>query len=192
MRSNAVDIRIFAKEPEFYIFYNGKQPYTTNSVLKLSDSFTQTHDEYALELSVKVVNINYDKASEILKLCKPLEQYSLFVDAVRRNIAVDKEHGFEKAIKECIQNDILREYLQRKSKEVLNMLIGEYDYDTDIAVQREESFDMGLAEGEARGRSEGSRQAKLETAKTMLTMGYPLGDICKIAGLSQEEVEALG
>ena len=192
MRSNAVDIRLFAKEPEFYVFYNGKQPYTTNSVLKLSDSFTQTHDEYALELSVKVVNINYDKASEILKLCKPLEQYSLFVDAVRRNIAVDKEHGFEKAIKECIQNDILREYLQRKSKEVLNMLIGEYDYDTDIAVQREESFDMGLAEGEARGRSEGSRQAKLETAKTMLTMGYPLGDICKIAGLSQEEVEALG
>ena len=47
---------------------------------------------------------------------------------------------------------------------------------------------LGLAEGEARG----SRQAKLETAKTMLAMGYPLGDICKIAGLSQEEVEALG
>ena len=39
---------------------------------------------------------------------------------------------------------------------------------------------------------EGSRQKALETAKTMLTMGYPLGDICKIAGLSQEEVEALG
>lgn len=42
-------------------------------------------------------------------------------------------------------------------------------------------------EGEARG----SRQAKLETAKTMLTMGYPLDDICKIAGLSQAEVEAI-
>ena len=192
MRSNAVDIRLFAKESEFYVFYNGKELYRGDSLLKLSDSFTQKHNEYALELSVKVVNINYDKASEILERCKPLKQYSLFVDAVRRNIAVDKEHGFEKAIKECIQNDILREYLQRKSKEVLNMLIGEYDYDTDIAVQREESFDMGLAEGEARGRSEGSRQAKLETAKTMLTMGYPLGDICKIAELSQAEVEALG
>ena len=42
-------------------------------------------------------------------------------------------------------------------------------------------------EGEARG----SRKAKLETAKTMLTMGYPLDDICKIAGLSQAEVEAI-
>ena len=178
--------------PEFYVFYNGKEPYRGDSLLKLSDSFTQKHDEYALELSVKVVNINYDKASEILKRCKLLEQYSLFVDAVRRNIAVDKEHGFEKAIKECIQNDILREYLQRKSKEVLNMLIGEYDYDTDIAVQREESFDMGLAEGEARGRSEGSRQAKLETAKNLLQFGLSREKIAQATGLTQEEVESIG
>ena len=48
----------------------------------------------------------------------------------------------------------------------------------------EQGKSLGLAEGEARG----SRQAKLETAKTMLAMGYPLGDICKIAGLSQEEI----
>ena len=46
---------------------------------------------------------------------------------------------------------------------------------------------LGIQQGEARG----SRQAKLETAKTMLTMGYPLNDICKISGLSQAEVEAL-
>ena len=177
--------------PEFYIFYNGKQPYSTNSVLKLSDSFTQTHDEYALELSVKVVNINYDKASEILKRCKPLEQYSLFVNAVRRNIAVDKEHGFEKAIKECIQNDILREYLQRKSKEVLNMLIGEYDYDTDIAVQREESFDMGLAEGKSLGLAQGSLQAKLETARLMKQANCEIPFIAKMTGLTTAEVEAL-
>ena len=169
--------------PEFYVFYNGKEPYRGDSLLKLSDSFTQTHDEYALELSVKVVNINYDKTSEILKLCKPLKQYSLFVDAVRRNIAVDKEHGFEKAIKECIQNDILREYLQRKSKEVLNMLIGEYDYDTDIAVQREESFDMG--------RLEGSLQAKLETARLMKQANCEIPFIAKMTGLTQAEVESI-
>ena len=177
--------------PEFYVFYNGKEPYRGDSLLKLSDSFTQTHDEYALELSVKVVNINYDKASEILKLCKPLKQYSLFVDAVRRNIAVDKEHGFEKAIKECIQNDILREYLQRKSKEVLNMLIGEYDYATDIAVQREESFDMGLERGIAEGEARGSRQKALETAKNLLNFGLSRENIAKVTGLSQAEVEAI-
>ena len=59
---------------------------------------------------------------------------------------------------------------------------------SDIATISEVQFKSGLAEGEARG----AHHNKLETAKTMLTMGYPLGDICKIAGLSQAEVEALG
>ena len=67
------------------------------------------------------------------------------------------------------------------------MLIAEYDYDVDIAVQREEA----LQEGEAKGFSEGSYQAKLETAKTMLAMRYPLADIYKITGLSEKEVEQL-
>lgn len=145
----------------------------------------------SLELVVKLININYDKDSQIVKSCEPLGQYSRFVDAVRRHIAVDKEHGFENAIKECIKNDILREYLQRKSREVVNMLIAEYDYDTDIAVQREESLMLGIQQGKTLGLTEGFRQKALEAAKTMLTMGYPLADICKISGLSSAEVEAL-
>ncbi len=175
--------------PEFYVFYNGVASYTGNPILKLSNSFiNKQKTEYALELSVKVVNINYHKDNQLLKNCKILRGYSLFIETVRHHIAVDREHGFDNAIKECIKKDILREYLQRKSKEVINMLIGEYDYDTDIAVQREESFDIGLKQGKA----EGLRQAKLETVKTMLTMGYPLDDICKITSLSPTEVSAIG
>ena len=48
-----------------------------------------------------------------------------------------------------------------------------------------------ISESERKGLERGSRQKALETAKTMLTMGYPLGDICKIVGLPQAEVEAL-
>ena len=173
--------------PAFYVFYNGRETIPAQKILRLSDSFIRQPETPTLELVVKLININYDKDSQILKSCEPLGQYSRFVEAVRRHIAVDKEHGFENAIKECIKNDILKEYLQRKSREVINMLIAEYDYDTDIAVQREESLMLGIQQGEARG----SRQKALETAKTMLTMGYPLNDICKISGLSQAEVEAL-
>ena len=54
-----------------------------------------------------------------------------------------------------------------------------------------DAMDEGLERGKSLGLAEGSRQTKLETAKTMLTMGYPLGDICKIVGLPQAEVEAL-
>ena len=76
------------------------------------------------------------------------------------------------------------------------MLIAEYDYATDIAVQREEAgkiaFVNVIEQGKSLGLAEGFRQAKLETAKTMLTMGYPLADICKISGLAPDEVQSIG
>ena len=79
------------------------------------------------------------------------------------------------------------------------MLIGEYDYDTDIAVQREESFDIGLERGRAEGKSlglaegeaRGSRQKALETAKLMKLEAFDIGMITKMTGLSQAEVEAI-
>jgi len=122
---------------------------------------------------------------------------------VRKHTKLDSENGFRNAIKECIQNDILREYLQRKSKEVMNMLIAEYDYDVDIAVQREEEREIalreGIAQGEAKGFSlgvtqgisEGLYQAKLETAKLMRAHNYPIAEICTMTGLSETEVEQL-
>ena len=169
--------------PEFYVFYNGEEDYPKSMTLRLSDAFMTLPEKQSLELVVSVTNINYNKSSKIVHTCKPLKEYTLFVDAVRKHLKLDSENGFKNAIKECIQNDILREYLLRKSKEVINMLIAEYDYDVDIAVQRKEEREIALQEG--------SYQAKLETAKTMLAMHYPLEDICKITGLTKADVEQL-
>ena len=177
--------------PEFYVFYNGEDDYPENTTLRLSDAFMTIPEKPALEVVVSVTNINYNKGSEILHTCKPLKEYTLFVEAVRRHTKLDSENGFRNAIKECIQNDILREYLQRKSKEVMNMLIAEYDYDVDIAVQREEEREIALKEGEAKGLSEGSYLAKLETAKLMKQAHCKLDFITRMTGLSAEEVENL-
>ncbi|MGI5056320.1 Rpn family recombination-promoting nuclease/putative transposase [Treponema socranskii] len=169
--------------PEFYVFYNGEDDYPENTTLRISDAFMPIPEKPSLELIVSVTNINYNKGSEILHTCKPLKEYTLFVEAVRRHTKLDSENGFRNAIKECIQNDILREYLQRKSREVMNMLIAEYDYDVDIAVQREEEREIALQEG--------SYQKALETAKLMRTHNYPIAEICTMTGLSAEEVENL-
>ena len=67
------------------------------------------------------------------------------------------------------------------------MLIAEYDYDVDIAVQREEEREIALQEGI----SEGSYQKALETAKNMLAMHYPIAEICKITGLTEKEIKRL-
>ena len=62
---------------------------------------------------------------------------------------------------------------------------------SDIATISEVQFKSGLAEGEARGRSEGSHQAKLETAKNLLQFGLSREKIAQATGLSKAEVEAI-
>ena len=52
-------------------------------------------------------------------------------------------------------------------------------------------IEQGKAEGKSLGLAEGSRQAKLETAKLMRKRDYPPAEICLMTGLSPAEVEAL-
>lgn len=169
--------------PEFYVFYNGKEDYPKRKILRLSDAFMSDTSEQKLELTVEVININHDKADGIIGRCQPLAEYSLFVDTVRKHLILDKEKGFERAVQECINNDILREYLKRKSREVMNMLLAEYDYATDIAVQREEEREIALEEG--------ARQNKLETARLMKKENCAADFIGRITGLSEAEIAEL-
>ena len=67
------------------------------------------------------------------------------------------------------------------------MLIAEYDYDVDIAVQREEEREIALQEG----LSEGSYQKALETAKLMKQAHCKLDFIMQMTGLTEAEIEQL-
>ena len=173
--------------PEFYVFYNGLDDYPETAVLKLSDAFMIKPDFLPLELEVKVYNINKSKDTEVLRRCKTLEEYSLFVEEVRIQTQLDSENGFTNAVKICIEKGILKEYLQRKSREVINMLVAEYDYDTDIAVQRKESLLIGIQQGFA----DGAYQTKLETAKNLLRFGLSIENIVRVTGLTKEDVESI-
>ena len=78
-------------------------------------------------------------------------------------------------------------------KEVINILVAEYDYDTDIAVQRAEAGRIAFAEGReqgiTQGISQGSHQAKLETAKLLKQLGDSVQKIMQVTGLSKADVE---
>ena len=196
--------------PEFYVFYNGKEDYPTESMMKLSDAFMQLGDNselknqlenanYPLEISVKVININVDKENPILKRCEALKEYSEFIEQVRSNIENAVSEPFTNAIKEAIKKGFLSDYLNRKSTEVQNMLLAEYDYDTDVAVQRKEAFndgfsageEHGIAIGEERGISLGAYQKAVETAKNMRFRNIPIDVISECTGLSIEVIQDL-
>ena len=142
---------------------------------------------FPLEITVKVVNINVDKDNKVLKRCEVLEQYSEFVELVRRTYASGVEEPFKVAIEIAIKTGILKDYLERKATEVINMILTEYDYDTDIAVQREEAYEEGLS----KGISQGAEQAKIETAKNLLSEKISVEQVARCTGLPLKTVENL-
>ena len=173
--------------PEFYVFYNGLELFPQEYTLKLSDAFICKTKTPCLELRVDVININNKTGHKLLERCQSIHQYSLFVDTVRKYTEKDPIRGFQKAITECIQNNILKEYLQRKTKEVINMLLAEYDYETDIAVQRAEERKIAFAEGI----EQGYRQKALQDAGNFKQLGVSVDVIAQATGLTKKEIEQL-
>ncbi len=123
--------------PDFVVFYNGKRNYPVEKTLHLSDAFRKPDAEAPLELKVRVININTAKKHPILEKCRILKEYSLFVETARKY--EHTKNQLQKAVQECIKNGILADYLSRKSSEVINMLMAEYSYETDIEVKCEEA-----------------------------------------------------
>jgi len=186
--------------PEFYVLYDGVDPYPDKETLRLSDLFENPQDlglpeksHPLLELEVKVLNINEGRNSEIVNRCRKLAEYSLFMAKVRE--FKDKYDDLLKAIKEalkyCMEHDILKEYLEKHETEVINMLYTEWNWDTALEVAREEAFEDGLEEGEEKGREAGEAKQKLTIARNALAEGYSTESIQKITGLSLDEIAKL-
>ena len=69
--------------PQYIVFYNGEENYPEVSKLKLSDAFINPRDDGEYEFTATVYNINLGKNKELLDACRPLKNYSFFVDRVR-------------------------------------------------------------------------------------------------------------
>ncbi len=164
--------------PEFYVFYNGTDPYPDIKTLRLSDAYIKEQARPQLELTVDVYNIaspHPEKPLTVLNKCDILKQYCKFVEKVRELKNEKSANPITDAISYCIKNNILAEYLKRKSTEVDNLLVANYDYETDIRVHAEEA-----AEKKAR-----------ETALKMLEDGIPIEKVASYCTISVEQIKAL-
>ena len=159
--------------PEFYTFYNGKEPWSREKTLYLSDTYARKEEAPMLELCVKVININPEEGHEILDRCGILREYSEFVEILRKHQQTDSSDAYKNAIEECMKAGILADYLKKKGSEVVNMLIAEYDYDLNVEVQREEAYAAGREEGQKEKLQEQVNR-KLEKGKSIDTIAEEL------------------
>ena len=140
--------------PKYIVFYNGLKDEPDRQVLKLSDAFQSTGG--CLECKATMLNINYGKNLELMEKCKRLEEYAMFVAAVRKYALGGKMSRGEAitcAIDECIQNGILVDVLREQRTEVIMYILESFDkeiYERDL---KAEAIAEGLAEGRAEGRA---------------------------------------
>ena len=161
--------------PEFIVLYNGKEPYPDRSTLRLSDAFKDAcgllgveNPAPSLELVVQVYNINSGHNTEILEKSRTLGGYSAFVGKVREyEQTFTFEEAMKKALKYCIDNDILKTFLETHSSEVFNMLLTEWNTEEAKVVWREE----------------GREEKGMEIVRNALAEGFSIEAVHKITGI---------
>ena len=180
--------RIPLPTPEFYVFYNGRADWDVKE-LRLSDAFVDRKNPFQMELTVKLINIRSEKNNDILKRCDILNQYSQFVQAYEAH--KDSADRMGDTIKYCVEHNILKEYIERKGKEVLSMLTMDWDYEEALKVAHEEGEKSGEKKGEKRGEKQGAQKREKELIINLYQEKDTLSKISRVTGKTVDEVRQI-
>ena len=153
--------------PRFVVFYNGQRRVEDHTVLKLSDAFEKPEKDPALELRVRLVNINPGASPELMERCRTLREYSEFVARIRKHIDEEASirEAVEQAVSECIREGILAEFLRSQRSEVVAMSIFEYDHEVEMKKLTDELRENIRAEEHERALAEARAEVEEATKK---------------------------
>ena len=123
-------------------FCNGAEPQPDRKILRLSDLYTVRMKETQLELTAVLLNINRNHNRELMEACRDLKDYAEYVARVRKYAReLPLSEAVERAITECIREEILKEFLEKNQAEVRKMSIYEYDQEKHIRMERQDAWE---------------------------------------------------
>ena len=134
--------------PHFIVFYNGSMPIEDCYTSRLSDAFYHITDKPSLELVVTTFNVNAGHNTELMSQCQILREYSIYVAKVRaltEQMPVDA--AVQRAVAECIRENILVDFLRKNQAEVIAMSIFEYDKEEEEKKLRKAEYEAGVEHG---------------------------------------------
>ena len=170
--------RLRIPTPNFIVFYNGTEKKEDKWVDYLSESYENMSGEPNLELKVITLNINVGHNKKLMEECRTLREYAQYVDKVRRySNEMELNTAVERAVRESIQEGILKEFLQKNRAEVVAMSIFEYNEEEEKRKLRKAEYEAGMAEG--------VMKTKKETAISLAEMGLSVQQIAQ--GVKVEE-----
>ena len=119
-----------------------------------------------------MLNINLGHNKELMEKCRALWEYAYFVNEVKENLknGAPIESAVAEARKACIDKDILKEFLEKNSSEVEDVILEEFDREWYEKKVREESQRIGMEEGIKEGIEKGEKRV-LQLCQKLLEDG---------------------
>ena len=116
--------------------------------LNLSDMYYKTEDpdsRAGLELTAVMLNISGKHNRKLKEACRTLREYAIYTDKVREYAEeMDLADAVERAIRECIAEGVLKDFLEKHRAEAKEMSIFEYDQEKHMRQEREEAYNDGV------------------------------------------------
>ena len=161
--------------PRFYVFYDGDAKEPLEREMHLSEAFGG--DNSALELVVTALNINFGLEQPLLAKCQYLREYSTLVGKVKEGLraGLTRKEAISRAVKYCLDNGLMKGYLEEKSQEVFNMLALQWEQDKAIRASYEDGRDDAIE----------------SVALNLLNMGLTVEKIQEATKLSMERIKEL-
>ena len=166
--------------PEFIIFYNGKDEMPERQLLKLSDMYSVKEEKPKLELEATLLNISGTNNRKLKEACRTLRDYAIYTDKIRAYTEkMELAEAVDRAINECIKEDILRDFLMGHKAEARAMSIFEYDQERHMQQERE----AGIEKGE--------RQLLRRQVQKKLAKGMNISDIAEALEETEERIREI-
>ena len=166
--------------PEFIIFYNGKDEMPERQLLKLSDMYSVKEENPKLELKATLLNISGTNNRKLKDACRTLRDYAIYTDKIRAYAeTMELAEAVDRAINECIEEDVLRDFLMEHKAEARAMSIFEYDQERHMQQERE----AGIEKGE--------QQLLRRQVKKNLSRGMSISEIAEVLDETEERIREI-
>ncbi len=187
-RKRAAQRLLYFPPPRFVVLYNGTENIPDRMELKLSDAFETKNGEPELELKVQIYNINRGMNEDLKEKCPILKEYMIYVEKVREYVKLmPLEEAVDRAIEDCIRNNVLKDFLLKQRAEVFKMSIYEYDKERDFKLLREEERKYAREELRDEVREEVREEMRRNTEQEKENAIKAIVSLCCEYGRSQEE-----
>ena len=135
--------------PNYVVLYNGRKEIDSAiTKLKLSDAFITKVPNGEFEWTATMYNLNHPDNQDLLQKCRPLYEYTYLIRKIQLYSKTKSLYdAVNQAVEECIQENILKDFLLAHKAEVIDMTLTEFNQEIYEKGILEDGIQLGVQQG---------------------------------------------